>query len=147
MVHIYTGAWTLFPPGLTQSGKVVARAAWAVFFFVLVVSLQPSHAQDASDEKERKTIPMPLDLPVLAEIDSLDDKGSPIRRFFVTSQGMRGQTVPIPGTEGWFCTLSLVTQVSLNYWPTLDQWVFQIRFSEEAELTAGGLATCHRLPT
>ena len=90
---------------------------------------------------------MPIDLPALAEIDSLDGEESPIRRFFVTSQGMRGQTVPIPGTEGWFCTLSLATHVSLNYWPTLDQWVFQIGFSEEAELTAGGLATCHRLPT
>ncbi len=90
---------------------------------------------------------MPLDLPALAEIDSLDDEDSPIRRFFLTSQGMRGQTVSLAWTEGWFCTLSQATHVLLDYWPTLDQWVFQIGFSEEAELTAGGLATCHRLPT
>lgn len=104
-----------------------------------------AQTQSEGEEKDRKTIPMPIDLPALAEIDSLDEDDAAIRRFFLTSQGMRGQTVPIEGTEGWFCTLSLATHVYLDYWPTLDQWVFQIAFDEEAELTAGGLATCHRL--
>ena len=105
-------------------------------------------AQDSAvpEEKTRKTIDMPEDLPALAEIDALDGPEARLRRFFLTSQGMRGQTVPIEETEGWFCTLSQATHVMLDYWPNLDQWVFQIGFSEDAELTAGGLATCHQLP-
>ena len=111
----------------------------------LFLSLSLAHADDVPEEKQRKTIAMPEDLPALAEIDTLDDPNTAIRRFFLTSQGMRGQTVPIPETEGWFCTLSQATHVMLDFWPNLNQWVFQIGFSEEAELTAGGLATCHRL--
>jgi len=104
-------------------------------------------AQDSvlPEEKQRKTIEMPSDLPALAEIDALDAPDAAIRRFFLTSQGMRGQTVAIEGTEGWFCTLSQATHVMLDFWPNLNQWVFQIGFSEEAELTSGGLATCHKL--
>ncbi len=119
----------------------------AVLLFVLAAGPQKAWPQDVSEDKERKTIPMPMDLPAIAEIDALDEEDAPIRRFFLTSQGMRGQIVPIEGTEGWFCTLSQATHVMLDYWPTLDQWVFQIGFSEDAELTAGGLATCHRLAT
>lgn len=116
----------------------------ALIAFILAAS--PAYADDTPEEKQRKTVAMPEDLPAIAEIDALDDHDTPIRRFFLTSQGMRGQTVPIPDTEGWFCTLSQATHVMLDFWPNLNQWVFQIGFSEEAELTAGGLATCHRLP-
>lgn len=114
-------------------------------FIALALVLSPALADDTPEEKQRKTIAMPEDLPAITEIDSLDGSDAAIRRFFLTSQGARGQTVPIPDTEGWFCTLSQATHVMLDYWPNLNQWVFQIGFSEEAELTAGGLATCHRL--
>jgi hypothetical protein len=103
----------------------------------------PVHADDL--DQTSKTIDMPIDLPALAEVDALDHEDAAIRRFFMTSQGMRGQTVPIDGTSGWFCVLSQDTHTMLDYWPELDLWVFQIGFDEEAELTAGGLATCHRL--
>ncbi len=102
-------------------------------------------AQHIPEQNQPKSIDMPIDLPALAEIDALDGPDAPIRRFFLTSQGMRGQTVPLPETEGWFCTLSQATHVMLDFWPNLNQWVFQVGFSEDAELTAGGLATCHRL--
>lgn len=102
-------------------------------------------AQDISEKNQPKSIEMPMDLPALAEIDALDGPDALIRRFFLTSQGMRGQTVPLPETEGWFCTLSQATHVMLDFWPNLNQWAFQVGFSEDAELTAGGLATCHQL--
>ncbi len=112
----------------------------------VLVCLSMTHASLAEElEKTSKTIDMPLDLPAIAEVDALDDEDAAIRRFFLTSQGMRGQTVPIESTSGWFCTLSQATHTMLDYWPNLDQWVFQIGFDEAAELTAGGLATCHRL--
>ena len=126
--------------------RAVSVAVTSLFLFGSADCLAQGKSNDESEEKQRKTIPMPVDLPALAEIDALDDESSVIRRFFLTSQGMRGQTVPIDGTEGWFCTLSLATHVHLDYWPTLDKWVFQIAFAEDAELTAGGLATCHQLP-
>jgi hypothetical protein len=105
----------------------------------------PVQADITPEEKQPKTIEMPEDFPALMEIDSLDGPDSTIRRFFLTSQGMRGQTVPIPESEGWFCTLSQATHVMLDFWPNLNQWVFQVGFSEDAELTAGGLATCHSI--
>lgn len=131
--------------------KAPSRPIVRVLTFIIWLSaglaVQDAVAQDSAipEEKQRKTIDMPEDLPALAEIDSLDDADASIRRFFLTSQGMRGQTVPIEDTKGWFCTLSQATHVMLDYWPNLDKWVFQVGFSEDAELTAGGLATCHRL--
>ncbi|NKB43219.1 MAG: hypothetical protein GKS03_02955 [Alphaproteobacteria bacterium] len=124
---------------VTQAGLDVGRLTpWKLplcaVFLALFLCLSPALADDVTE-----------DLPALAEIDSLDNSDATIRRFFLTSQGMRGQTVPIPETEGWFCTLSQATHVMLDFWPNLNQWVFQVGFSEEAELTAGGLATCHRL--
>lgn len=115
----------------------------------LIAGTAPIVQAEESDESEPggKTIDMPLDLPALAEVDALDDENASIRRFFLTSQGMRGQTVPIDGTSGWFCTLSQSTHTMLDYWPDLDKWVFQIGFDEATEMAAGGLATCHRLPS
>lgn len=127
------------------------RLKSSVFLPLLALSISvfaaETGAQDSAlpEEKQRKTIEMPSDLPALSEIDVLDEPDAAIRRFFLTSQGMRGQTVPIEGTEGWFCTLSQATHVMLDFWPNLNQWVFQIGFSEDAELTSGGLATCHKL--
>lgn len=128
----------------------LTMAGILVLGLFLTVGWETAQAQNSngsvSEEKAQKTIPMPIDLPALAEIDPLDDENAAIRRFLFTSQGMRGQTVAIDGTEGWFCTLSLETHVHLAYWPTMNKWAFQVAFAEEAELTAGGLATCHRLP-
>lgn len=121
----------------------LARAAFAA----LVATLIPPTASAQPEEKQRKTIPMPEDLPALAEIDALHEPGDTIRRYFLTSQGMRGQTVSLEETSGWFCTLSQDTHVMLDYWPNLGHWAFQVGFNEEAELTAGGLATCHEIST
>ncbi|MBT6090752.1 MAG: hypothetical protein HN793_02065 [Rhodospirillaceae bacterium] len=125
---------------LAQSKPVIGAV-----LCTLMIVLSPVLADDTLEEKQRKTVAMPLDLPAIMEVDSMDGPDASIRRFFLTSQGIRGQTVPIPETEGWFCTLSQATHVMLDFWPNLNQWVFQVGFSEEAELTAGGLATCHRL--
>lgn len=113
----------------------------------LIISLASPPATAQPEEKQRKTIPMPEDLPALSEIDILHESGDTIRRYFLTSQGMRGQTVPLADTGGWFCTLSQDTHVMLDYWPNLGHWAFQIGFDESAELTAGGLATCHAIST
>lgn len=132
---------------MTCNNRLKLLAFLPLLAFSISILSTGTGAQDSAlpEEKQRKTIDMPLDLPALAEIDSLHDPDAAIRRYFLTSQGMRGQTVPIEGTEGWFCTLSQDTHVMLDFWPNLNQWVFQIGFSEEAELTSGGLATCHKL--
>lgn len=117
----------------------------ALLCAALMYSAPAASVSAQPEEKLRKTIPMPEDLPALSEIDALHEPGDVIRRYFLTSQGMRGQTVSLEKTSGWFCTLSQDTNVMLDYWPNLGHWVFQVGFDEEAELAAGGLATCHQL--
>lgn len=125
------------------------RPLRSVPFLVCLLIVVPawSGAMAQPEEKQRKTIPMPADLPALYEVDALHKPGDVIRRYFLTSQGMRGQTVALEDTGGWFCTLSQDTNVMLDYWPNREHWVFQVGFNEEAELAAGGLATCHQLQT
>ena len=50
--------------------------------------------------------------------------------------------VPIPESEGFFCTLSSATNVSLSYSPASGLWMFVVDWSPEAELIAGGLVIC-----
>jgi hypothetical protein len=82
------------------------------------------------------------DLPALVELDPLDDDGALIKRYMLNARGIRGREVTIEGSENHFCTLSGATNASLTYFPATQLWVFVIDFSEEAELLAGGLATC-----
>ncbi len=86
------------------------------------------------------------DFPPLIEIDAFDEEDAPIRRFWLTARGSLGHEVPIPGTKGWFCVLTEATHTVLHYNSNLGEWVFHVAFQTEAELVAGGLATCHRLP-
>lgn len=125
--------------------KLHVSTDWLCTLAVLV-AISPHNAIAQSEEQQPKTIPMPTDLPALSEIDALHADGDAIRRYFLTSQGMRGQIVPLTETAGWFCTLSQDTHVMLDYWPNLGHWAFQVGFDEDAELAAGGLATCHQLP-
>lgn len=125
--------------------QLEVRRLGQVCSFALGILSVPALVLAQPEEQQPKTIPMPQDLPALSEIDALHDPGDAIRRYFLTSQGMRGQTVPLTETAGWFCTLSQDTNVMLDYWPNLGLWAFQVGFDEEAELAAGGLATCHEL--
>lgn len=86
------------------------------------------------------------DFPPVVELDAFDPEDAPIRRFWLTARGALGQEVPIEGSAGWFCVLTDETNTSLEYHSDTRQWVFHIFFDVAAELVAGGLATCHRLP-
>ena len=82
------------------------------------------------------------DIPPLIEIDRLDPEGSRIERFAFTSRGAIVREVAIPQSQNRFCTLEHEHNVVLNYYPTRDEWVFQVQSNDSAQFAAGGTATC-----
>ena len=53
-----------------------------------------------------------------------------------------GREVPIPDSQNMFCTMSNAVNAHLTFFPASGLWVFVIEFNQEAELMAGGFATC-----
>lgn len=82
------------------------------------------------------------DVPPLLEIDRLDPEGSRIERFAFTARGVIAREMEIPNSQNRFCTLGQAHNVVLNYYPTRDAWVFQVRNNDSAQFAAGGIATC-----
>ncbi len=82
------------------------------------------------------------DIPPLMEIDRLDPEGSRIERFAFTARGAIAREMPIPNSQNRFCTLEHEHNVVLNYYPTRDEWVFQVQSNGSAQFAAGGIATC-----
>ena len=82
------------------------------------------------------------DIPVLIEIDRLDPAGSRIERFAFTARGAMAREVAIPDSSNRFCTLQQAYNVVLNYYPSRDEWVFQVQSNASAQLAAGGIAVC-----
>ena len=78
----------------------------------------------------------------LIELDNFDPEDALIRRFMLNARGVMGREVPIPDSKGYFCTLSHATNLTLQYFPASELWSFVIAFDPQAELLAGGLATC-----
>ncbi len=97
----------------------------------LVLSAEPF----AQDQEWRMDDP-------LVEIDALDPPGAPIRRYAFTARHAPVREVPIPDSQGLFCTLGLAHNVILNYHRDIDTWAFQVEATESARLAAGGVATC-----
>ena len=103
---------------------------------------QPTHLEEEDFDKMASTVPMARDLPALVELEPLDAKDALIKRYMLNARGIMAREVPIPDSEDHYCTLSSATNVSLKYFPASGLWVFVVDFSPEAELLAGGLATC-----
>jgi hypothetical protein len=103
---------------------------------------QPTSLDIEDFDKMASTVPMERDLPALVELEPLDPDDALIKRYMLNSRGIMAREVPIVGSEDHFCTLSSGTNVSLKFFPASGLWVFVVDFSPEAELMAGGLATC-----
>ena len=103
---------------------------------------QPTHLEEEDFDKMASTVPMARDLPALVELEPLDTEDALIKRYMLNARGIMAREVPIEGSEDHYCTLSSATNVSLKYFPASGLWVFVVDFSPEAELLAGGLATC-----
>jgi hypothetical protein len=103
---------------------------------------QPTSLDAEDFDKMASTVPMARDLPALVELEPLDPDDALIKRYMLNSRGIMAREVPIVGSEDHFCTLSSGTNVSLKFFPASGLWVFVVDFSPEAELMAGGLATC-----
>ena len=103
---------------------------------------QPTNLDEEDFDKMASTVPMARDLPALVELEPLDPEDALIKRYMLNSRGIMAREVPIVGSENHFCTLSSGTNLSLKFFPASGLWVFVVDFSPEAELMAGGLATC-----
>jgi len=103
---------------------------------------QPTNLTETDFDEMPSTVDQDRDLPALVELEPLDSEDSFIKRYMLNARGIMAREVPIPGTEDHYCTLSSGTNVSLKYFPASGLWVFIVDFSPEAELLAGGLATC-----
>lgn len=103
---------------------------------------QPTSLSEDEYDKMAMSVELGRDLPALVELEPLDAAEAQIQRFILNARGIMGREVPIEQSQGMFCTLSHATNLKLTYFPTSGLWVFVIDFSGEAELLAGGLATC-----
>ena len=103
---------------------------------------QPTSLDEEDFDKMASTVPMARDLPALVELEPLDPEDALIKRYMLNTRGIMAREVPIVGSEDHFCTLSSGTNLSLKFFPASGLWVFVVDFSPEAELMAGGLATC-----
>jgi hypothetical protein len=103
---------------------------------------QPTSLDEEDFDKMVSTVPMARDLPALVELEPLDSEDALIKRYMLNTRGIMAREVPIVGSEDHFCTLSSGTNLSLKFFPASGLWVFVVDFSPEAELMAGGLATC-----
>ncbi len=102
----------------------------------------PTDLTEEDYDKMPLSVESNRDLPALVELDPLDDEDALIKRYMLNARGIRGREVVIEGSENHFCSLSSATNASLTYFPATQLWAFVIGFNEEAELLAGGLATC-----
>lgn len=103
---------------------------------------QPNSLSEDEYDKMAMSVELGRDLPALVELEPLDAADAQIQRFILNARGIMGREVPIEQSKGMFCTLSHATNLKLTYFPASGLWVFVIDFSGEAELLAGGLATC-----
>jgi len=103
---------------------------------------QPTSLSEAQYDKMALSVPIDRDLPALVELEPLDPPTARIRRFMLNARGIMGREVPIEGSQGLFCTLSHATNLTLTYFPASGLWSFVVNFDQQAELLAGGLATC-----
>lgn len=106
---------------------------------------QPGTLTEQDYNKMALSVPIDRDLPALVELEPLDPSGAAIRRFMLNARGIMGREVPIEASKGMFCTLSHATNATLTYFPASGLWTFVINFDQQAELMAGGLATCFDL--
>ena len=103
---------------------------------------QPSSITEQQYDKMPLSVTLGRDLPALIELEPFDPEDALIRRFMLNTRGVMGREVPIPDSSEYFCTLSHATNTTLQYFPASGLWNFVIAFDPEAELLAGGLATC-----
>jgi hypothetical protein len=103
---------------------------------------QPTSLSEEDYDKMATSVPMLRDLPALVELEPLDPPTALIQRFMLNARGIMAREVPIEQSKGMFCTLSHATNLKLAYFPASGLWSFVIDFSPNAELLAGGLATC-----
>lgn len=103
---------------------------------------QPTEIAEEEYDNMPLSVPLGRDLPALIELDDFDPEDALIRRFMLNARGVMGREVPIPDSKGYFCTLSHATNLTLQYFPASELWNFVIAFDPQAELLAGGLATC-----
>jgi hypothetical protein len=103
---------------------------------------QPTALTEEDYDKMATSVPMLRDLPALVELEPLDPSTALIQRFMLNARGIMAREVPIEQSKGMFCTLSHATNLKLTYFPASGLWSFVIDFSPNAELLAGGLATC-----
>jgi hypothetical protein len=103
---------------------------------------QPRSLREEDYDKMSLSVPVDRDLPALVELEPLDPPDVQIRRYMLNARGIMGREVPIEQSQGMFCTLSHATNLTLTYFPASALWTFVIDFNPQAELMAGGLATC-----
>jgi hypothetical protein len=107
---------------------------------------QPTKIEQKTYDNMNVGVEMKRDLPALVELEPLDAPDKAIQRYIVNTRGIMGREVPIPQSVGQFCTLSYNTNMRLAYFPASGVWNFIVDYSQDAELAAGGLATCFKLP-
>jgi hypothetical protein len=103
---------------------------------------QPSSLSEDDYDSMAMSVEMGRDLPALVELESLDAADALIQRFMLNARGIMAREVPIEQSKGMFCTLSHATNQKLVWLPASGLWAFVIDFKPEAELLAGGMATC-----
>lgn len=103
---------------------------------------QPTSLSEAEYDKMALSVPLDRDLAALVELEPFDAPEAAIQRFMLNARGIMGREVPIEASRGLFCTLSHATNVTLTWFPASGLWTFVIDFNPQAELMAGGLATC-----
>jgi hypothetical protein len=103
---------------------------------------QPASMNEKLYDKMALSVPIDRDLPALVELEPLDPPDAAIRRYMLNARGIMGREVPIEQSKDQFCTLSHATNVTLTYFPASRLWTFVVGFNQQAELMAGGLATC-----
>ena len=132
----------LLMPGFAEDGKQAPPVDEDCMAEEADYDCQPTDLDEEDFDKMASTVFMQRDLPALVELEPLDSDDALIKRYMLNARGIMAREVPIPGSENHFCTLSSGTNLSLKYFPGSGLWVFIVDFSPEAELMAGGLATC-----
>jgi hypothetical protein len=133
---------TTMPVGLGQTEKQAPSVDEDCMAEEADYDCQPTSLDEEDFDKMASTVPMARDLPALVELEPLDPEDALIKRYMLNTRGIMAREVPIVGSEDHFCTLSSGTNLSLKFFPASGLWVFVVDFSPEAELMAGGLATC-----
>ena len=133
---------TMGPAALAQTGKQAPPVDEDCMAEEADYDCQPTNLDEEDFDKMASTVRMERDLPALVELEPLDSEDALIKRYMLNSRGIMAREVPIVGSADHFCTLSSGTNLSLKFFPVSGLWVFVVDFTPEAELMAGGLATC-----